>query len=36
MCDDGNNDPFDGCINCAYSCDSFCDLCIFGVCTKCK
>ncbi|CAD8071487.1 unnamed protein product [Paramecium sonneborni] len=35
-CDDGNNDPFDGCNNCAYSCDSFCDLCIMGVCTKCK
>ncbi|CAD8157585.1 unnamed protein product [Paramecium pentaurelia] len=36
MCDDGNNIPFDGCNSCAYSCDSFCDLCILGICTKCK
>ncbi|CAK71463.1 unnamed protein product (macronuclear) [Paramecium tetraurelia] len=36
MCDDGNNNPFDGCNSCAYSCDSFCALCIFGICTKCK
>ncbi|CAD8105195.1 unnamed protein product [Paramecium sonneborni] len=36
MCDDGNDNPFDGCNMCANSCDSFCDLCIFGVCTKCK
>ncbi|CAD8090863.1 unnamed protein product [Paramecium sonneborni] len=36
ICDDGNNNPFDGCNNCNYSCDSFCDLCIKGICTKCK
>lgn len=36
MCDDGNSNPFDSCHNCAFSCDSFCDLCNMGVCVKCK
>lgn len=24
FCDDGNLEPFDGCYNCNYSCDSEC------------
>ncbi|CAD8192906.1 unnamed protein product [Paramecium pentaurelia] len=35
-CDDGNNNPFDGCHNCKYGCDAFCQECIQGVCYLCQ
>ncbi|CAK77371.1 unnamed protein product (macronuclear) [Paramecium tetraurelia] len=31
-CDDGNNDPFDGCFNCRYQCEEDCDNCVYGYC----
>ncbi|CAD8112045.1 unnamed protein product [Paramecium primaurelia] len=33
-CDDGNNDPFDGCFNCKYQCEEHCDNCIYGYCLR--
>ncbi|CAD8159995.1 unnamed protein product [Paramecium octaurelia] len=35
-CDDGNITPFDGCHDCQFQCDSFCDICLFSICTKCQ
>ncbi|CAD8079972.1 unnamed protein product [Paramecium sonneborni] len=35
QCDDGNNYIFDGCYDCKYQCDQFCEQCIFGICTSC-
>ncbi|CAD8129023.1 unnamed protein product [Paramecium sonneborni] len=31
-CDDGNNDPFDGCFNCRYQCEEHCSDCLYGQC----
>ncbi|CAD8104073.1 unnamed protein product [Paramecium primaurelia] len=35
-CDDGNNNPFDGCHNCKFACNFACDICINGKCYLCK
>ncbi|CAD8104762.1 unnamed protein product [Paramecium sonneborni] len=35
-CDDGNNNPFDGCHNCKFSCNFACDICLNGKCYQCK
>ncbi|CAD8082958.1 unnamed protein product [Paramecium sonneborni] len=35
-CDDGNFNPFDGCHNCVYSCDSGCNICVRGICEDCN
>ncbi|CAD8195876.1 unnamed protein product [Paramecium pentaurelia] len=35
-CDDGNNDPFDGCHQCQYTCQDECQLCFKGKCYQCK
>ncbi|CAD8120181.1 unnamed protein product [Paramecium sonneborni] len=32
QCDDGNNDPFDGCFNCRYQCEDPCSNCVYGQC----
>ncbi|CAD8120374.1 unnamed protein product [Paramecium sonneborni] len=32
QCDDGNNDPFDGCFNCRYQCEDHCSNCVYGQC----
>ncbi|CAD8125726.1 unnamed protein product [Paramecium sonneborni] len=29
-CDDGNNNPFDGCHNCKFACNFACDICLDG------
>ncbi|CAD8162332.1 unnamed protein product [Paramecium pentaurelia] len=35
-CDDGNNNPFDGCHNCKFACNFACDICLNGKCYQCK
>ncbi|CAD8190851.1 unnamed protein product [Paramecium octaurelia] len=35
-CDDGNNNPFDGCHNCQFACNFACDICLNGKCYQCK
>ncbi|CAD8059006.1 unnamed protein product [Paramecium sonneborni] len=35
-CDDGNNNPFDGCHNCKLGCNFACDICLNGKCYQCK
>ncbi|CAD8089132.1 unnamed protein product [Paramecium sonneborni] len=35
-CDDGNNNPFDGCHNCKFACNFACDICFNGKCYQCK
>ncbi|CAK74085.1 unnamed protein product (macronuclear) [Paramecium tetraurelia] len=34
-CDDGNDMQYDGCFNCQYSCDAYCDICNQGKCDQC-
>ncbi|CAD8129536.1 unnamed protein product [Paramecium sonneborni] len=34
-CDDDNNEPFDGCFQCQYSCSLYCKNCIEGQCMIC-
>ncbi|CAK80828.1 unnamed protein product, partial (macronuclear) [Paramecium tetraurelia] len=34
-CDDGNNEPFDGCFQCQYSCSLYCQDCYEGYCLAC-
>lgn len=34
-CDDGNEDPLDGCFKCSYQCDLNCTFCDKGVCLSC-
>ncbi|CAD8202409.1 unnamed protein product [Paramecium pentaurelia] len=34
-CDDNNNEPYDGCFQCQYSCSLYCQNCIEGQCMKC-
>ncbi|CAD8065646.1 unnamed protein product [Paramecium sonneborni] len=36
LCDDGNIIPFDGCHNCQFQCDSFCEVCALSICSKCQ
>ncbi|CAK66332.1 unnamed protein product (macronuclear) [Paramecium tetraurelia] len=33
-CDDGNQNPYDGCYNCKFSCPLDCELCKFGKCLQ--
>ncbi|CAD8208731.1 unnamed protein product [Paramecium pentaurelia] len=33
-CDDGNDEPSDGCFNCKFQCASNCKVCIFGECLQ--
>ncbi|CAK82971.1 unnamed protein product (macronuclear) [Paramecium tetraurelia] len=35
-CDDGNNNPFDGCHNCKFTCDEPCANCVSGKCLICQ
>ncbi|CAD8141976.1 unnamed protein product [Paramecium pentaurelia] len=35
-CDDGNNNPFDGCYQCKYACQESCQDCQNGKCYECK
>ncbi|CAD8214325.1 unnamed protein product [Paramecium pentaurelia] len=35
-CDDENNEPFDGCFKCQYSCSLNCQECIDGYCINCE
>ncbi|CAD8134923.1 unnamed protein product [Paramecium pentaurelia] len=35
-CDDGNNDPFDGCYQCQFICQEECKVCLYGKCYSCK
>ncbi|CAD8120180.1 unnamed protein product [Paramecium sonneborni] len=35
-CDDGNNNPYDGCHNCKLGCDTFCNQCLSGFCIDCQ
>ncbi|CAD8171155.1 unnamed protein product [Paramecium pentaurelia] len=36
QCDDGNNDPYDGCHLCLFQCDNYCNSCFKGICTQCQ
>ncbi|CAD8085417.1 unnamed protein product [Paramecium sonneborni] len=36
ICDDGNQQPYDGCFNCQYSCDINCKICNEGICEECQ
>ncbi|CAD8198825.1 unnamed protein product [Paramecium pentaurelia] len=35
-CDDGNQNPYDGCHECKYSCNNNCKKCEFGKCLECE
>ena len=35
-CDDGNNNPYDGCNNCYFGCDFGCNICVRGICEDCN
>ncbi|CAD8105125.1 unnamed protein product [Paramecium sonneborni] len=36
QCDDGNNNEFDGCYQCQYSCPQHCSDCLKGICVACN
>ncbi|CAD8101297.1 unnamed protein product [Paramecium primaurelia] len=36
VCDDGNEIQYDGCFQCQFSCDQYCNNCILGICYSCE
>jgi len=36
VCEDNNQQPFDGCYLCGFSCSPNCMTCKYGVCSQCE